>query len=96
MLETKQQGRSSVPIDRDTHAECLELIRAAIFASDREFAAQIAKILKEVCQNGQAEPPGSAELTPIELLQLQSLLARPSIAREFAKKIKDAATCLPR
>jgi hypothetical protein len=44
MLETKQQGRSSVPIDPDTHAECLEFIRAAISASDREFAEQIAKI----------------------------------------------------
>ncbi len=96
MLETKQQARSSVPIDPDTHAECLEFIRAAISASDQEFAEQIAKILKEVCQNGHAEPPGRAELTAIELQQLQSLLARPSIAGEFAKKIKDAATSLPR
>jgi hypothetical protein len=55
MLETKQQGRSSVPIDPDTHAECLEFIRAAISASDREFAEQIAKILKDVCQKGHAD-----------------------------------------
>ncbi|MEG3922219.1 hypothetical protein QUA07_24335 [Microcoleus sp. T3_A4] len=55
MLDTKEQARSPVVIDPATHAECLEFIRATIAENDREFAAQIAAVMKDVCQNGHAD-----------------------------------------
>ena len=83
MLETTQQCRSPVPIDTDTHAECLHFVRSAKAYADRTTAHQIAAVLKEVCQNGYADRTQIwADLTPIERQQFQSLLAPPPITRD--------------
>jgi len=78
-------------LDIATHLECLEFVRSAIAENDREFATQIAAVLKEVCQRGYADRTKIwAELTLIEQQQFQSLLAPPPLAREFARRIKEA------
>jgi hypothetical protein len=86
-----QAVRSPVQIDPATHLECLEFIRAAISEADREFAQQIAAILKDVCQRGYADRAAIwSELTDIERQQFQELLGPPPLVREFAQRIRDA------
>jgi hypothetical protein len=78
-------------LDVATHAECLEFIRAAIAENDREFAQQIAAIVKDVCQRGHADRAAIWDaLEPIEQQQFQTLLTSPPVARDFAKRIREA------
>ena len=78
-----QAVRSPVQIDPATHLECLEFIRAAISEADREFAQQIAAILKDVCQHGYADRAAIwSDLTETEKQQFQELLGPPPLARE--------------
>ena len=78
-----QAVRSPVQIDPATHLECLEFIRAAMDEADREFAQQIAAILKDVCQRGYADRVAIwSELTDIERQQFQELLGPPPLVRE--------------
>ena len=89
--ECVQAIRSRIQTDPATHLECLEFIRAAIAKNDHEFAQQIAAILKDVCQRGHADRAAIwADLTPIEQQQFQELLGPPPLAREFAKRIREA------
>ena len=83
MLESNQQSRSSAQLDPATHLECLEFIRAAMDEADREFAQQIAAILKDVCQRGHADRAAIwRDLTATERQQFQTLLAPSVIARD--------------
>ena len=87
MLEAKQQSRSPVQLDTDTHLEYLEFIRAAIAEADRQTAQQIAAILKDCYQRGYVDRAEIwAALTPTEQQQFQELLAPP--AHHFANRIK--------
>ena len=83
--------RSPVQLDPATHAECLEFIRAAIASNDRQTAQQIAAILKDCCQRGYTDRTKIwADLTQTEQQQFQELLALPPVARDFAKRIREA------
>ena len=89
--ECVQAIRSPAQTDPAIHAECLGFIRSAIATADRQTAQHVARILKEVCENGHADRTQIwAELTPIEQQQFQSFLAPPPIAREFARRISEA------
>ena len=91
MLKTKQQTRSPVQIDPATHAECLEFIRAAIASNDRQTALDIKNVLADVCQRGYVDRAGIwAALSETEQQQFQELLALPPVARDFAKRIREA------
>ena len=91
MLEAKQQSRSPVQLDTDTHLECLEFIRAAIAEADRQTAQQIAAILKDCCQRGYADRAAIwAALSETEQQQFQELLGPSPLARDFAKRIREA------
>ena len=80
MLEAKQQSRSPVQLDTDTHLECLEFIRAGISEADREFAQQIAAILKDCYQRGYVDRAEIwAALSDAQKQQFQRLLAPPPI-----------------
>ena len=87
MLETTQKSR----LDPATHTECLEFVRSAIASSDRQTAQQIAAVLKDCYQRGYADRAGIwAALTQIEQQQFQELLGPSPIARDFAKRIREA------
>lgn len=91
MLDTKQQARSRVQTDPAAHDKCLEFIRVALASNDSEVAQDVAAILKEVCQNGHADRATIwADLTPIEQQQFQELLGPPPVARDFARRIREA------
>jgi len=91
MLDTKQQARSRVQTDPAAHDECLEFIRVALASNDREVAQDVAAILKEVCQNGHADRAIIwAALTQTEQQQFQELLGPPPVARDFARRIREA------
>lgn len=67
--------RTIAQLDPATHAECLEFVRSAISTADRDFAQQIAAILKDCCQRGYIDRAGIwAALTPTEQQQFQELL----------------------
>jgi hypothetical protein len=78
-------------LDTATHAECLEFVRSAIASNDRQTAHDIAAILKDCRQRGYVDRAAIwADLTPIEHQQFQELLGPPPLAREFAKRIREA------
>ena len=59
--------------------------------NNREFAGQIAVVLKDVCQRGYADQATIlSDLTSLERQQFQELLAPPLIARDFARRIEEA------
>ena len=62
MLEAKQQSRSPVQLDTDTHLECLEFIRAAIAEADR---AEIWAALSETEQQQFQELLGPPPIVPM-------------------------------
>ena len=77
--------------DRATHAECLQFVRSAIASADREYAHDIAAVLKDCYQRGHADRAKIwADLTQTEQQQFQELLAPPPIVRHFAKRIREA------
>jgi len=81
----------TVQLDPATHAECVEFIRAAIASNDRQTAQQIAAVLKECYQRGYVDRAEIwAALTQTEQQQFQKLLAPPPLARDFAKRIREA------
>jgi hypothetical protein len=85
--------RSPAPaqLDPATHLDCLELIRSAIASADRQTAHHIAAVLKDCYQRGYIDRTQIwADLTPIEQQQFQELLGPPPLARDFAKRIKEA------
>ena len=89
MLEAQQQTRSPAQLDPATHAECLEFIRAALTAADRQTAQDVAGILKDCYQRGYVDRTKIwADLTQTEQQQFQELLAPP--AHHFANRIKQA------
>lgn len=91
MIEAKQQSRSPIQTDPATHLECLGLIRSAISIADRQTAQQIAAVLKDCCQRGYIDRAEIwAALTPTEQQQFQELLGPSPVARDFAKRIRDA------
>jgi hypothetical protein len=78
-------------VDPLAHAEGLEFIRVAIAENDYEFAQQVATILKDVCQRGHADRVAIwSDLTETEKEQFQELLGPPPIARDFARRIREA------
>lgn len=78
-------------LDPATHAECLEFIRAAIASNDRQTARDIASVLKECYQRGYVDRAAIwADLTQTEQQQFQELLGPPPIARDFARRIREA------
>lgn len=75
--------RSPSRLDPATHADCLELIRAAIASNHRQTALDIKNVLAEVCASGYADRAQIwADLTPTEQQQFQELLGPPPIARD--------------
>ena len=76
MKKARQQSRSPVAtLDPATHTECLGFVRSAIASNDRDFAQQIAAVLKDCCQRGYADRAGIwAALTPTEQQQFLELL----------------------
>lgn len=78
-------------LDPAARAECLGFIRTAIATADRQTAQDIAGILKECCQNGYVDRAALwAELSQDEQTQFKELLAPPPLARDFAKRIREA------
>ena len=85
--------RSPAPaqLDPATHLDCLELIRSAIASADQQTAHHIAAVLKDCYQRGYIDRAAIwADLTPIEQQQFQELLGPPPLAREFARRIREA------
>ena len=91
MLNNLVAVRSPAQLNPATHTECLGFVRSAIASNDRDFAHHIAAILKDCCQRGYVDRAGIwAALTETEQQQFQELLAPPPIARDFAKRIREA------
>jgi hypothetical protein len=69
-------ARSSVSIfDPATHTECLQFIRSAIAAADRQTAQDIAGIVKDCCERGYVDRAAIwSDLTPIEQTEYRELL----------------------
>ncbi|MGB7891160.1 MAG: hypothetical protein WCF82_04440 [Microcoleus sp.] len=85
--------RSPAPIQTDpaTHAECLAFVRTTLAQADRQTALDIKNVLAEVCASGYADRAQIwADLTPTEQQQFQELLGPLPIAREFARRIREA------
>ena len=81
----------TVQIDPATHAECLEFIRAAIASNDRQTALDIKNVLADVCQRGYVDRAAIwAALSETEQQQFQELLGPSPLARDFAKRIREA------
>lgn len=67
VAESVQAIRASATSDPETEAECVEFIRAAITAANRQTALDIKNLLAEVCDSGYADRTQIwADLTPIE------------------------------
>lgn len=78
-------------LDPDTHAECLEFFRSAIAEVDRQTAKHVAAILKDCYQNGYLDRAAIwRDLSSTEQQQFKELLAPPRIARDFARRIREA------
>lgn len=91
MIEAKQQSRSPAQLNPATHLDCLGLIRSAISTADRQTAHHIAAVLKDCCQRGYTDRAGIwAALSDAEQQQFQELLGPPPLARDFAKRIREA------
>ena len=83
--------RSFAQLDPATHIECLEFIRSAISIADRQTAHNIAAVLTDCRQRGYIDRAAIwADLTPTEQQQFQELLGPPPLARDFAKRIREA------
>jgi hypothetical protein len=83
--------RSPAQLDPAAHAECLGFIRAAIASNDRQTAHDIAAVLKDCYQRGYVDRVAIwADLTQTEQQQFQELLGPPPVARDFAKRIREA------
>ena len=83
--------RSPVQLDPATHAECLEFVRTAISINDRQTAQDVAAILKDCYRRGYVDRAEIwAALTQTEQQQFQELLGPPPLARDFAKRIREA------
>lgn len=82
---------ASAQLDPATHIDCLQLIRSAIASADQQTAHHIAAVLKDCYQRGYIDRAAIwADLTPIEQQQFQELLGPPPLARDFAKRIREA------
>ena len=83
--------KPTTQLNSATHTECLEFVRSAIATADRQTAHHIAAVLKDCCQQGYTDRAGIwAALSDAEQQQFQELLGPPPIARDFAKRIREA------
>jgi putative DNA primase/helicase len=69
-----------MPVDPQSHAECLQFIRAAISENDPQTALDVASVVKEVCASGHANREAVwAELSESERATFSELTAKPIV-----------------